>query len=80
MKFMQLILWPGGAYTLTTQDATTAHNHDPRYYDYDFMNHNYIGSLWQCQMSHLMTGLALNYSPLEAPLTQSLEFDCAVLI
>ena len=42
MKFVQLILWPGGAYTDDTY-ATKARITIP-YYD-EIMNHDYLGSL-----------------------------------
>ena len=48
MKFVQLILWPGGAYT----DNTYATKPESRsHIMIHFMNHDYIGSFWQCQMS-----------------------------
>ena len=41
MKFVQLILWPGGAYT----DATYANNARIMIpYSEEIMNHDYIGS------------------------------------
>ena len=48
MKCIWLILWPGGAYTDDTY-ATTAAITIP--YRGEIMNHDYIGSFWQCQMS-----------------------------
>ena len=45
---VQSILWPGGAYTDNTY-ANKAKIMIP-YYD-EIVNHNYIGSFWQCQMS-----------------------------
>ena len=48
IKFMQSILWPGGAYTdntYATKPESRSHIRIP------FMNHDYIGSFWQCQMS-----------------------------
>ena len=47
MKFVWLILWPGGVYT----DNTYANKAKIMilYYD-EIMNHDYIGSFWQCQM------------------------------
>ena len=48
MKFVLLILWPGGAYTDDTY-ATKVKSMIP-YYD-EIMNHDYVGSLWQSQMS-----------------------------
>ena len=48
IKFVQLILWPGGAYT----DDTYATKLESRsHIRIHFMNHDYIGSFWQCQMS-----------------------------
>ena len=47
-KFVQLILWPGGAYT----DDTYATK--PKSWSHiriHFMNHDCIGSLWQSQMN-----------------------------
>ena len=41
IKFMQLILWPGGSYTDTTH-ATKAKIRIP--YSHEIMNHDYIGS------------------------------------
>ena len=48
MKFVQLILWPGGAYTDDTY-ATTARSRS--HIMIHFMNHDCVGSLWQSQMS-----------------------------
>ena len=48
MKFVWLIFWPGGAYTDDVY-ATTAAITIP--YRGEIMNHDYIGSFWQCQMS-----------------------------
>ena len=48
MKLMRSILWPGGAYTGNTY-ANKA-KIMILYYD-EIMNHEYIGSFWQCQMS-----------------------------
>ena len=48
MKFMQLILWSGGVYTDNTYTTTVAIRSHIMIH---FMNHDYIGSLWQCQMS-----------------------------
>ena len=45
MKFLQSILWPGGVYT----DANATKIMTP--YSDEIMNHDYIGSFWQCQMS-----------------------------
>ena len=47
-KFVQLILWPGGAYT----DDTYATKPESRsHFRIHFVNHDCIGSLWQSQMS-----------------------------
>ena len=48
MKFMGSILWPGVVYTDNTY-TDKAKIMIP-YYD-EIVNHNYIGSFWQCQMS-----------------------------
>ena len=48
MKFVQLILWPGGAYTDNTYTTKPESRSHIRIH---FMNHDYIGSFWQCQMS-----------------------------
>ena len=48
MKFVQLILWPGGAYTDDTYATKLESQSGIRIH---FMNHDYIGSFWQCQMS-----------------------------
>ena len=51
---MQLILWPEGAYT----DDTYATKPESRsHIRIHFMNHDYIGSFWQCQMSQKTTNL-----------------------
>ena len=42
MKFMQLILWPGGAYTYNTYATKLESRSHIRIH---FMNHDYIGSL-----------------------------------
>ena len=48
IKFVQLILWPGRAYT----DNTYATKPESRsHIRIHFMNHDYIGSFWQCQMN-----------------------------
>ena len=48
IKFVQLILWPGGVYT----DDTYATKPESRsHIRIHFMNHDYIGSFWQCHMS-----------------------------
>ena len=44
---MQLILWPGGAYTDNTYATKPESWSHIRIH---FMNHDYIGSFWQCQM------------------------------
>ena len=46
---MQSILWPGGAYTDNAY-ANKAKIMIP-YYN-EIVNHDYIGSFWQCQISH----------------------------
>ena len=48
MKFMWLIVWPGGAYT---DDTYTTKPESRSHIRIHFMNHDYIGSFWQCQMS-----------------------------
>ena len=48
IKFLQLILWPGGAYTDDIY-VTKVKSMIPYYGE--IRNHDYIGSLWQCQMS-----------------------------
>ena len=48
MKFLQSILWLGGAYT-DAAHANAAKIMIP--YSDEIMNHDYIGSFWQCQMS-----------------------------
>ena len=48
IKFVQLLLRPGGAYTNTTH-AAKGKIMIP--YCDEIMNHDYIGSFWQCQMS-----------------------------
>ena len=48
MKFVQLILWPGGAYTDNTYATKLESRSHIRIH---FMNHDYIGSFWQCQMN-----------------------------
>ena len=48
IKFIQSIFWPGGAYTDNTY-ANKAKIMIP--YDDEIVNHDYIGSFWQCQMS-----------------------------
>ena len=48
IKFMRLILWPGGAYT---NDAYATKPESWSHIRIHFMNHDYIGSFWQCQMS-----------------------------
>ena len=48
MKFVWFIFWPGGVYTdntYTTKPESWSHIR------IHFMNHDYIGSFWQCQMS-----------------------------
>ena len=60
MKFVQLILWPGGAYTDKTYVTKSESRSHTRIH---FMNHDYIGSFWQCQMSQKaqhQTALILN--------------------
>ena len=47
-KFVQLILWPGGAYTYDTYATKPESRSHIRIH---FMNHDCIGSLWQSQMS-----------------------------
>ena len=48
IKFVYLILWPGGAYTYDTYATKLESRSHIRIH---FMNHDYIGSFWQCQMS-----------------------------
>ena len=48
MKFVQLILWPGGVYT---DNAFATKLESQSHIRIHFMNHDYIGSFWQCQMS-----------------------------
>ena len=48
IKFVRLLLWPGGVYpydTYATKPESRSHIR------INFMNHDYIGSFWQCQMS-----------------------------
>ena len=52
MKFVQLILWPGGAYTDNTYATKLESGYHIRIH---FMNHDYIGSFWQCQMNQKAT-------------------------
>ena len=48
MKFVQLILYPGGAYTDNAYATKIESGFHIRIH---LMNHDYIGSFWQCQMS-----------------------------
>ena len=48
MKFVQLILWPGGLYT---NDTYTTKPESWSHIRIHFMNYDYIGPFWQCQMS-----------------------------
>ena len=48
IKFVESILWPGGAYTDTIY-ADDARIMIP--YSHEIMNHDCIGSFRQCQMS-----------------------------
>ena len=47
-KYVQLILWPGGAYT---HNAYATKPESWTHIRIHFMNHDCIGSLWQSQMS-----------------------------
>ena len=49
-KFVQLILWPGGAYT---DDAYATKPESRSHIKIHFVNHDCIGSLWQSQMSQM---------------------------
>ena len=48
IKFVWLILWPGRAYT---DDTYATKPESWSHIRIHFMNHDYIGSFWQCQMS-----------------------------
>ena len=48
IKFVQLILWPGGA---CTDDTYTIKPESGSHIRIHSMNHDYTGSFWQCQMS-----------------------------
>ena len=47
-KFVQLIVWPEGAYT---DDTYTTKPESRSHIRIHFMNHDCIGSLWQSQMT-----------------------------
>ena len=64
MKFVQLILWPRGAYT---DDAYATKLESRSHIRIHFMNHDYIGSFWQCQMSQKLR-------------KQSSELKCASIV
>ena len=61
MKFVRSTLWPGGAYT-DTAHAKKAKIMIP--YSDEIMNHDYIGSFWQCQMSQKVLSIIYQSSRL----------------
>ena len=55
IKFVQLISWPEGVYTVNAYATKLESQSHIRIH---FMNHDYIGSFWQCQMSQKPFGVA----------------------